>query len=194
MAASNFNEIKQDLRTLPASNTSHNEHYLKAAQILTQADQWQAQGKPLNVKQQANIKQAVALLQKLAKAGNTNAMIALGLCYFEGQWLTLDSEQGVQWIKKAAESNDMRAQKLLSRLYYQGLGVKMSADMGEQWLDKAAANGHSEAQKLQAQFRQIRLMKEEVQVEANKDKQYFVLLAMVGVVFILLFWLMAKYL
>ena len=182
-----------DLRKLSAVNTMHNAHYQQAVAVIEQAMQDLTNAKKLSETQKNNLKNALSLLQKVANAGNTNAMLSLALVFFEGKLLKTNNAQAVQWVQRAAEVNDVRAQKFLSRLYYQGLGVAMSPEMGATWLSRAAANGHAEAIKLQQQFKQVELLKDDFRVEAKKDKQYLVVLIVVMVIAIVCIWLLAKF-
>lgn len=193
IASSNFTEVYADLRKLSAVNTMHNAHYQQAVAVIEQAMQDLTNAKKLSETQKNNLKNALSLLQKVANAGNTNAMLSLALVFFEGKLLKTNNAQAVQWVQRAAEVNDARAQKFLSRLYYQGLGVAMSPEMGATWLSRAAANGHAEAIKLQQQFKQVELLKDDFRVEAKKDKQYLVVLIVVMVIAIVCIWLLAKF-
>lgn len=193
-----FLEIKQDLQTLPAISSPHNEHYDKAVAVLAKAMR-ATEGDAdklakLGEKQQATITQAVKLLEKLGNMGNTNAMLSFALLSFEGVFVPQDKELGVKWVEKAAKFDDIRAQKLLSRLYYQGFGVPSSVEMGQMWLDKAAAGGHPEAKKLQAQFGQVKLMKDDYRMTVQQDKRYLGMLIGVAVFFVLILWVIAKFL
>lgn len=195
--AKHLSEVKQDLTTLPAINSNYHDRYEQVAQVLSKAEQLapnREQFDKLNSGQQATIKQALALLEKLADNGNTNAMLRLAICAFEGVVMPKDDEQGFTLTKKAAEMNDIRAQKFLSRLYYQGLGTTASPQMGEMWLERAAHGGHDEAKKLQAQFTQIKIMKDDFKVEAQKDKRYMMMLGSVAVFLVILMLLTAKFL
>lgn len=187
-----FEEIKADLINLPAHNSTHDEHYHKANDFLAKMDKAVLDGLSLDDKQQANLSQALQMLEKVADAGNTNAMLSLAVYAFEGRLMD-DQDKAVALIQKAGEMGDIRAQKLMSRLYYQGLGVGASTEMGQLWLDRAAKGGHEEAKKLQRQLKNISLMKNEQKNESQKDKRMYTTLVVVGVLFLIVMWGFAKF-
>lgn len=192
-----FSEIYYDLLVLPAVNTVHQEDYKKAVAVLNKFDELVAQkvatGETeivFNDKQVEVLSKAVNLVQKIAQAGNTDAMLSLSLCYFKGVGLPQDFEKGASWVQKAADLQDVRAQKFLSRLYYQGLGVAQVVKMGDLWLSRAAANGHPEAKKIQSQFAKVKSTQEDLKAESKKSKNYFVLIFVVVLVIFAVLWAM----
>lgn len=193
-----FKEVKHDLKTLPATNAIHNEHYQKCALVLDAVfdaigDNMQA-WQELPPAQKQTLAKAQDLLKKLAKAGNGNAQLLLSVCLFCGVGVAQNGALALKLVQAAAETGDVRAAKFLSRIYYHGLFVNPSTKLGEEWLDKAAMGGHAEAQKLKEQFAYISALKEETLVNAQKDKQFNFMLMSVAAVFILAFWLIAKFL
>lgn len=193
-----FKEVKHDLKTMPAVNATHNEHYQKCEAVLDaifdqlgdNVQAWQ----DLPSEQKQTLAKAQVLLKKLAKAGNSNAQLLLSVCLFCGLGFAQDGALAVKLVQKAALAGDVRAAKFLSRIYYHGLFVNPSTKLGEEWLDKAAMGGHLEAKKLQEQFAYVNALKEESLVNAQKDKRFNLMLMAVGGVFLLVFWLMAKFL
>lgn len=186
-----FDEIKADLINLPAHNTTHDEHYLKANDFLQKADKAMLDGVELDDKQSAQVQSALTALEKVANAGNTNAMLALAVYAFEGRLLD-DAPKAVSLVQQASDVGDVRAQKLLSRLYYQGLGVKPSTEMGKLWLDRAALGGHAEAKKLQMQMNLVKDMKSDYRAELQSDKKMYVMIGLAGLFFVLIIWLSTK--
>lgn len=132
------------------------------------------------------------MIADTAKTGNTNAMIVLAICYFNGIGVAKDENKGFAIVQKTADMHDVRAQKLLSRLYYQGFGTTANMQLGEFWLQKSADNGHENAKKLVAQFAQNRLILDDFRVESQKDKRYFTMLAIVAVAGVIGLWLVGK--
>ncbi len=182
-----FAEAKLDLDNLPAVNHTNQADFDKAYRYICTLD-----NDALSEKQKANRLAAVKLMAKTAQAGNTSAMIALGMYYFGGVGVKQDEQKGFAIIQKAADLNDVRAQKLLSRLYYQGYGVQSNIQMGELWLRRAADNGHTEASKIVAQMNYSKLLQDDFRVESQKEKRYFVMMIMAAVAGVLLFWLTGK--
>lgn len=188
-----FDEVKADLVNLPAQNSTHDEHYKKAHEFLQKVDKDMQGGLVLDDKQQANAQSALNALEKIANAGNTNAMLSLAVYAFEGRLMD-DTSKATAFVQRAADGGDVRAQKLLSRLYYQGLGVKTSTEMGQMWLDRAAQGGHPEAKKLQMQMSLVKDMKNDYHSEIQQDKRMYLMVGGVGLFFVILIWLSTKFL
>lgn len=193
-----FKEVKQDLKTMTGANTTYNEQYQKCAVVIdavfdeigSDMQAWQN----LSPAKKQTLAKAQDALKKLAKAGNSNAQLLLSVCLFCGVGVAQNGALAVKLVQTAAMAGDVRAAKFLSRIYYQGLFVEPSTTLGEEWLDKAAMGGHAEAKKLKEQFAYVNALKEQTVVVAQKDKQFNLMLIGVGVVFLLAFWLMIKFL
>lgn len=183
-----FAEVKQDLTILPAVNDTNQANFVKAYDFLQKIP---TQDELSDAQKKGQLK-AVRLIADTAKTGNTNAMIVLAICYFNGIGVAKDENKGFAIVQKTADMHDVRAQKLLSRLYYQGLGTTANMQLGEFWLQKSADNGHENAKKLVAQFAQNRLILDDFRVESQKDKRYFTMLAIVAVAGVIGLWLVGK--
>lgn len=192
-----FNEVKQDLINLPAIATPHDEHYQKAKAMLDKITTAITQnGQTLDTLSddyKRAIAQAVGVLEKVANAGNTNAMLLLAIVHYDGILLANNPSAVFDWTKKSADANDIRGQKLLSRLYYQGIGTNPSVATGQFWLEKSATGGHPEAKKLQSQLEYIEMIKQDRQAEQQKDKKLYIMLAGAGTVIVVVLWLLAKF-
>lgn len=192
-----LNEVKQDLINLPAIATPHDEHYQKAKAMLDKITANISQnGQTLDTltdDYKRAIAQAVGVLEKVANAGNTNAMLLLAIVHYDGILLANNPTAVFDWTKKSADANDIRGQKLLSRLYYQGIGTNPSVATGQFWLEKSATGGHPEAKKLQNQLEMIAMMKEDQHAEKQKDKKLYMVLGATGVALIVALWLLAKF-
>lgn len=187
-------EVKTDLTTLSAISTPHNDQYLKVKGVLEQVSASLKDGENFSqftAEQTRAISQAIPFLQKVAEAGNTNAMLTLAIVHYDGIFKEADNTAVFNFTKRAAEMNDIRAMKLLSRLYYQGIGTNPSVEMGQLWLEKAATGGHPEAKKVQAQLSYISAMKQDAQLETQKDKKLYTVLGIAAVVLVLVLWLTA---
>lgn len=194
--AKNLTEVKSDLVNLAAVTTIHQSAYQKAMAVIDKVAKL-IENNPdalasLTAKQQHVLNEAITLLTKVATAGNTNAMISLALCYFEGVGVPVNDVLGFEWAQKAANMNDVRAQKFLSRLYYQGIGTNPSTELGKLWLSRAADNGHSEAKKLQAQFTHIEFMQEDIRAETEQDKKYLIWGGVIAAILVVVLWGFAK--
>ena len=85
---------------------------------------------------------------KYAEQGHVPSQFRLGECYYMGQGVPEDKEEGVKWFRKAAEQGHVEAQCLLGDCYYGGQGVPDDKAEAAKWYRKAAEQGHVEAQGL----------------------------------------------
>lgn len=98
---------------------------------------------------------------RLAKSGDTESQVKLGLMYSKGQgvpqnyaealkWyrkaLEQDYVEATKWLKKAAEQGDAIAQFFLGNMYYSGLTVPQNSVEAMKWFKKAAEQGYGNAQ------------------------------------------------
>lgn len=74
-----------------------------------------------------------------AKAGEAEAQLVLGMCYY----LAKDYKQAVYWYKKAAEQGFAKSQYNLGLCYEKGIGVKKDLNKAKYWYDKAVKNNSS---------------------------------------------------
>lgn len=191
-----FIHLLTELDEIERVQTAGNTDYQKAREVLDQFEQHIAkQNKPraqivFSANHLAAKKQALLALQESANAGNTAAMLRLGMYELLGEGLTADkmagTESGVEWVKQAASKEDSRAQRLLSKMYYQGLGVTQDIDSGKYWLTQAAENGHAEAADLVAQWQQAQALITTKNQEQHSIKRYQILLGIVSVIAILI--------
>ena len=90
---------------------------------------------------------SVAHLEKLAKAGNTNAQLTLGRIYFEGRAGEKQSyDKAFRYYKMAAEQDNAQAMFNVGLCYDAGYGVKKNPDEAVRWYYRAADGGVPEAQ------------------------------------------------
>lgn len=88
---------------------------------------------------------AERLLQKVAAAGDADAMDRLGQLYLYGPALYRDDAQAREWFQKAAEAGHVPAMNHLGQLYLCGWGVSQDSAQARQWYQKAAEGGNPEA-------------------------------------------------
>lgn len=149
-----FSELESDLQTIHLpDNLADNIHaiYQQSMTVLSQ---------PSATPQH---QQALAVVQKLAQANVSDAMLHQALWLLRGRadlGIAQDTNKGIGWIKKAAQLQDNRAEKLLSKLYFSGEIVGLDTELGKFWLAKAAAHGHVEAKRLQQSFALVSTLKE----------------------------------
>lgn len=156
-----FSELESDLQTtiLPDSMADNVKTIYEQAITVSQSPQDTAQAQ-----------KAVAVVQKLANANITDAMLHLALWQLRGRTdlgIEKNVEQGIEWVKKSAQLQDNRAEKLLSKLYFSGEIVGLDSELGKYWLAQASAHGHVEAQRLQQSFVMVNTLKETRQDETS---------------------------
>lgn len=149
-----FSELETDLQTLQLPDNlaeSTKTVYQQAVTVLQQ---------PSN---KAPLDKAVSVVQKLAEANVSDAMLQLALWQLRGRadlGIDKNPDMGIEWVKKAAQLQDSRAEKLLSKLYFSGEIVGLDTALGKFWLAQASAHGHAEAQRLQQSFALVNTLTE----------------------------------
>jgi TPR repeat protein len=92
---------------------------------------------------------AVRLLEPLARGGNAQAQVRLGLLYYHGHGVRESDDQARRWFERAAQQGLADAQYQLGNLYAYGLADAACDDpsrVAAQWYFQAAMQGHAEAQ------------------------------------------------
>lgn len=93
---------------------------------------------------------AIKLLQPLARDGNAQAQLRLGLMYYHGHGVRESDAQAVLWFERAARQGNAQAQFQLGNMYAYGLAdPKVDVDsprLAAQWYFEAARQGHADAQ------------------------------------------------
>lgn len=93
---------------------------------------------------------AFRLLEPLARAGNAQAQLRLGLLYFHGHGVRESDADAMRWFERAARQGNAEAQFQLGNMYAYGLaeaapGVDVDRQAA-QWYFEAARQGHADAQ------------------------------------------------
>lgn len=93
---------------------------------------------------------ALQQLEPLAKSGNAQAQLRLGLLHYHGHGVRESDRQALQWFERAARQGLAEAQFQLGNMYAYGLADPgADADpnrLAAQWYFEAARQGHAEAQ------------------------------------------------
>lgn len=84
----------------------------------------------------------------LAKQGDPNAQLNIGLMYDTGRGLAVDSSQAVYWYQQSAENGLAAAQYNLGLMYRDGQGVEQDVQLANSWLERAAQQGLQAARDL----------------------------------------------
>jgi uncharacterized protein len=93
---------------------------------------------------------AIRLLEPLARAGNAQAQLRMGLLHYHGHGVRENDAQALTWFEQAARQGLAEAQFHLGNMYAYGLSDPgPNADparLAAQWYFEAARQGHAEAQ------------------------------------------------
>ncbi|MEY2687806.1 MAG: hypothetical protein RL375_2004 [Pseudomonadota bacterium] len=94
--------------------------------------------------------EAIRLLDPLARAGNAQAQLQIGLLHYHGHGVRESDAQARQWFERAARQGLAQAQFQLGNMYAYGLAdLPDEADtyrLAAQWYFEAARQGLAEAQ------------------------------------------------
>ncbi len=88
---------------------------------------------------------ALRELRPLARQGDANAQLFVGLMYDKGQGVPQDYAEAAKWYRKAAEQGYAAAQYNLGIMYYKGRGVPQDYVRAHMWINLAAATGDETA-------------------------------------------------
>ncbi|HEY0154297.1 MAG TPA: CHAT domain-containing protein [Longimicrobium sp.] len=88
---------------------------------------------------------AVHVFEKLARAGNAEALGLEAIAYITGRGAIHHPELGVKKLREAAYKGDLRSMAALATAYQTGYGAKASQYYARLWLNKAARRGDAEA-------------------------------------------------
>eukprot|EP00658_Telonema_sp_P-2_P077750 TRINITY_DN710_c0_g1_i1.p1 TRINITY_DN710_c0_g1~~TRINITY_DN710_c0_g1_i1.p1 ORF type:complete len:369 (-),score=78.11 TRINITY_DN710_c0_g1_i1:209-1315(-) len=91
-------------------------------------------------------KRAVALYKAAACQGHTQAMVNLGLCYYEGRGSSQDPKAAADLWEEPAETGHVAAQVNLGVCYFDGVGRKKDYTKATDLWAMAAASGDAGAQ------------------------------------------------
>ncbi len=97
--------------------------------------------------QAKDYEKALQLLRPLAEKGEARAQSALGIAYFNGLGVSINSETGVMWARRAADQGDADGQNSIGYSYRAGRGgLPKDYDQALKWLRLAAAQGNAAGQ------------------------------------------------
>ena len=95
--------------------------------------------------EQKEYQKARKAFELAAKAGNLDALTALGVMHIGGIGVEQNNEVGYDYIKKAADKSDPKAQYTLGALYYLGAGVEKDYQKAFKWLNLASEQNYIDA-------------------------------------------------
>lgn len=88
---------------------------------------------------------ALASLYHRAEAGDSFAMVELGMDFFYGRGMPQDYQQGVGWLRQAADAGNAKGMNNLGVMYANGNGVPKDSRQAAMWYHKAADVGYAPA-------------------------------------------------
>ena len=95
--------------------------------------------------EQKEYQKAIKAFEFAAKAGNLDALTALGVMHIGGIGVEQNNTKGYQYIREAADMSDPKAQYTLGALYYLGAGVKKDYKKAFNWLNLASEQNYIDA-------------------------------------------------
>ena len=94
---------------------------------------------------QKEYQKALKAFELASKAGNLDAMTALGVMHIGGIGVKQDNIKGYNYIKEAADKSDPKAQYTLGALYYLGVGVEKNFKKAFKWLNLSSEQNYIDA-------------------------------------------------
>lgn len=90
----------------------------------------------------------IIALKASADAGDKNALLELGMRYYEGNGVAKNMSLAFQYLKPLAEEGYVKAYFPVADMYHRGQGVAKDRDAAEKWYTKAAEAGNSKAKNI----------------------------------------------
>ena len=85
-------------------------------------------------------------LLTLAKSGDSEAQLKLGLSYLTGRGIEKNSEQAFYWYNQAALNGNVFAEHNLADMYLRGDGVEKNVLEALKWFESASSHGDIDSQ------------------------------------------------
>ena len=95
--------------------------------------------------EQKEYQKAFKAFELATKAGNLDALTALGVMHIGGIGVEQNNLKGYQYIREAADKSDPKAQYTLGALYYLGAGVEKDYKKAFNWLNLASEQNYIDA-------------------------------------------------
>jgi hypothetical protein len=86
---------------------------------------------------------SLATLHHRAEAGDSSAMVELGMNYAYGRGVPKDYQKAVIWLQKASDAGDAAGMNNMGVMYANGYGVPKDCQQAAAWYHKAAEAGYS---------------------------------------------------
>jgi hypothetical protein len=85
---------------------------------------------------------SLAILNRRAQAGDSSAMVDLGMNYANGRGVPEDYQKAISWLRKASDAGDAAGMNNLGVMYANGYGVPKDCRQAAAWYRKAAEAGY----------------------------------------------------
>ena len=136
--AANIDSVRLDSHTIATYNQTPLWIRLRSHQELKE--------QALDAFLQENFDQAMVMWQVLTRAGDIDAMYAIGIMYDNGLGVGRDMVEAATWYRSAAADGHSGAQFNLGMAYLHGHGVPRNLAQSVYWWRQAANQGHADAQ------------------------------------------------
>lgn len=100
-----------------------------------------------------NVDEGRAYLERVAKAGEVNALRVLGEGYLSGWIGSIDPARAATYLRAASDQGDLQATFRLAESYFTGRGMAQDHKEAERLFVLAAEKGHAEAQAMLGTWR-----------------------------------------
>lgn len=106
------------------------------------------------------IAEGVALLQKAAEEGNSQAMMLLAQYCYEGRFVKKSPSQYFHWMKMAADRGYDRAKMAVARCHVLGFGTPKNMELGFRMCDELRAQNYPLADEFMQELKSAGIIKE----------------------------------
>ena len=85
---------------------------------------------------------SLAILNRRAEAGDSSAMVDLGMKYANGRGVPQNYQEAVSWLRKASAAGDAAGMNNMGVMYANGYGVPKDYEQAAAWYRRAAETGY----------------------------------------------------
>jgi TPR repeat protein len=178
------NAVRDDLQALMWLNFSvaagHKEALVQRENLvvrLTPVQIAEVQRMARNFKPGAEYKRIMNELRQAEESGTAESQLKLGVMYYRGQGVEVNTVEAAEWFRKAAQKNNLYAQYNLGLFLEKGIGVAQDFKEAAFWFLQSAGLGYDKAQYKIGQFYEKGIGVQQDDVEAGK---WYILAAMHG--------------
>ena len=129
-----------------ATDNGSNEAKTLLQQIITTIDNGDTEyRKAAEAYKAKSYPEVMKLLKQSADKGHTNAMLDIGMMYYDGNGVTKNHIEAMNWFKKSADKGNIDAMLNVGLMYYGGESVTKDYTQALFWLKKSAEKGNQTA-------------------------------------------------